>query len=299
MNAIREAIKKCRKYLAIAAMIVVLVLLLGWLWQNRVLMIQVLYSLGLLKFVFLVLGISAAYLIGVFTFTLLVQSLGYSFTFPQGYHALNFAQIAGTVPGGIWGIAGLAGWLWGRGINKADSAFVVLLNLLFSLGACALFGLFAIAGTLGWQYGLLALLPVFGWILGRAPLERVRLRFFSAAAPLPSVRAGVELTGLDFLVWVVEAMFFTWLVFDQNASLHISPLFVASAYAAGYLVGYLVLVAPAGLGVREGILIVLLGNAIGVDKVLALSLAFRLAQTTAQWANISVSWLLQFGIRKA
>ncbi|REJ77060.1 MAG: hypothetical protein DWQ36_18240 [Acidobacteria bacterium] len=55
-----------------------------------------------------------------------------------------------------------------------------------------------------------------------------------------------------------------------------------------FLAGYVVPGAPGGLGVRESLLVVLLGNEMGDSQALALALQFRLATVAAD--------LLLFGI---
>lgn len=298
LSALWGQLKKWRQPIAQAVFALMLVLLVYWGWQNRALFIDVLAQLGALKFLVLVVWINLAYFFGLAAFAQLIRSLGYRFTLMEGFHALNISQAASLLPGGIWGIAGLVGWLWSRGLSKQDGALAVTLNMLFSLGACALFGWIALTATLGWQYAVLVLLPLAGWIVGRDALQKLVSTVLPNRPVLPSIRAGLQVIGLGLLAWVIEAACFTWLIFDQNAPLNVSPLYVASAYAAGYLVGYLVLIAPGGLGVREGVLIALLGNSIGADRVLALALTFRLAQTTAQWLNIFISWLLRFGMQR-
>lgn len=290
-------LKKWRGVLSNIALVVIFGILLYWAWQNRLLLARALAELGAPNFLFMTLWLEGAYFFALFAFVRLIRSLNDSFGMADGFHALNIAQVASVLPGGIWGIAGLAGWLWSRGLRKDESAMVVSLNMFFSLGACGVFGLVALAATVGWQYAFIGLLPILVWVSGRDALEKLRARFFPHSASLPTTRLGLELLGLGFIAWTVEASCFTWLVFNQNLHISVSPLFVASAYAAGYLVGFLVLVAPAGLGVREGVLVALLGSGVGADQVLALALLFRAAQLGVQWFNVMISWLLHFGVR--
>jgi uncharacterized membrane protein YbhN (UPF0104 family) len=293
-----EKAKRWRSVLSTLALVIVLFLLVYWGWQNRELLVQVFLQLGLSKFALVLVWINLAYLVALLAFVLLIRSTGYKFTFGEGYHALNLAQVAGMLPGGIWGAAGLAGWLWSKGLRKQDSAMVVTLNLIFSLGACVLFSVVALTATWGWIYALVPIALVGGWFLARAPLETLRRRFFPEGAALPSARAGLQIIGLSVLVWAIECACFAWLLTNARGDANISPLFVASAYAAAYVVGFVALIAPAGLGVREGVLVALLGSAFGVDQVLALALAFRLAQTLVQWLNVLISWALRFGVRE-
>ena len=51
------------------------------------------------------------------------------------------------------------------------------------------------------------------------------------------------------------------------------------AFAASYLIGYLALIVPGGVGVREGFLILLLQGSIGLGPAAALAVASRVALT--------------------
>lgn len=278
-------------------MVLVLAFLLYWLAQNWQLLIDVFAMLGWAKFFVLLGGLQLVFVLAVFAFVVLTRTVQPRFTFADGYNAFNFAQVASVLPGGIWGIAGLAGWLWSRNISKADSAVIVSLNLFFSFAACALFGVIALGATFGAPFMALGFLPLVFWLLVRRHLDSLRQKFFPALTALPNFKTSGGVIGLSLLVWAIEAACFTWLVFDVQGKVELSPFLIASAYSAAYLVGLVVLIAPSGLGVREGVLVALLGNSIGADQVLALALTFRLAQTVVQWLNVFVSWLMRFGIR--
>jgi uncharacterized membrane protein YbhN (UPF0104 family) len=66
-------------------------------------------------------------------------------------------------------------------------------------------------------------------------------------------------------------------------------LLVASAFAAGYLGGFVSFITPAGLGVREGIIAVILGPALGRDKTLALAVVFRIVHMAVLWLHIAIT----------
>jgi len=61
------------------------------------------------------------------------------------------------------------------------------------------------------------------------------------------------------------------------------PLGLAiGAFAASYLIGFLALIAPAGLGVREGVFILMLDHAVGTPAAVALAVASRLLLTVTE-----------------
>jgi len=65
-------------------------------------------------------------------------------------------------------------------------------------------------------------------------------------------------------------------------------LWLAAMYTAAYLVGFVAPLAPGGLGVREGMLVVLLGPIYGVGVAVAISLAIRLANVAGELLAVAL-----------
>jgi hypothetical protein len=89
--------------------------------------------------------------------------------------------------------------------------------------------------------------------------------------------------------WVVFALCFALMVYGIEGKWPVSPLLVASAFPAGYVGGFVSLITPAGLGVREGIIAIILGSSLGRDKALALAIVFRVVHTAVLWLNILIT----------
>src|SRR5262249_31574932 len=106
-----------------------------WGWQNRLIMQQVFAALGTIRLMSFCLLLTLGVILSALSFTILVRSMGYPFTYRDGYHSLNLSQIAAMVPGKIWGFAGLAGLLSARGIPSRDSVLVIALHTLLTLSA--------------------------------------------------------------------------------------------------------------------------------------------------------------------
>jgi uncharacterized membrane protein YbhN (UPF0104 family) len=88
---------------------------------------------------------------------------------------------------------------------------------------------------------------------------------------------GIRWLALYILNWVLYGTAFWLLVRSFGWTGGFIP--VASAFAAAYVLGYLMVFAPAGLGVREGFLIVFLTPHIGPGPSGAIALIARLWTT--------------------
>jgi hypothetical protein len=72
-----------------------------------------------------------------------------------------------------------------------------------------------------------------------------------------------------------------------------SFIWLVGSYTAAYLVGFAAPLAPGGLGVREGMLVVLLGPTYGTGVALAISLAIRLANVAGELLAFALVHALQ------
>ena len=197
------------------------------------------------------------------------------------------------VPGKVWAIAGMAVMAREAGVAAwAATASAVILQVL-ALGSGA-----AVAGLLGgraleatrpdllpwfWVGGVLALggaslLLVPGmvrWLLGLVKLAGPE----SATPGLEPLVLGLLANVLAWLGYGM-ALWLLGLAVLPEPTLG-APLAIA-AFAASYVAGFVVLIAPGGLVVREGLLIVLLQGSVGLGAATALALASRVLLTITE-----------------
>jgi len=98
----------------------------------------------------------------------------------------------------------------------------------------------------------------------RSSLELVRGRILAAAALLAA--ASWAITGTA-----------AWILIAALTPSPPDPFFLIGAYAFAWLVGFLVVFAPSGLGVREATLIVLLAPHLGAGPATVLAVVLRFA----------------------
>lgn len=223
------------------------------------------------------------------------------------------ANLGRYVPGKVLQIAGLTLLARGRGVPAGIAAGAAVLGQGVALLGATVVGLAALLSPAlpasvrlwGWA-GLTAvagfvLLTSFpgpaSWLEARAMrmarwLQAVRARRSSGVDPasdsghpagVPTrLRAafGARWTALYAMNWGLYATAF-WLLFLGLEGW--SPFMtVGPAFAAAYVGGYLALFAPAGLGVREGLLVAFLAPVLGAEPALALAVVTRLWTTAVE-----------------
>ncbi|MGC4094016.1 MAG: hypothetical protein QM756_40125 [Polyangiaceae bacterium] len=210
-------------------------------------------------------------------------------TFTQTLATVNTSGLTKYVPGKLWSFALQMYWLAKLGLSKSLILYVNAINMLVSMLAAVMLGLgfllfssdrYPWSTTLAWLAGLLLVDaccitfhgPILNWgilLLNRLLKRNVaridvstrlilRLHAIHLAASVASAVGGYALCfGIGYRIGVVQAML------------------VMSSLLLSEVVGYLAFLVPGGLGVREGIMYVMLGGAATGSLSLILPLATR------------------------
>jgi len=197
------------------------------------------------------------------------------------------------LPGKVWAVAGMALMAKRAGIAPwaATGSAVVLQVLAIGTGAAVagLTGRAAIEAAHRGSGAVLELL-VAGAVAGVAlllwpPFLRRLLRF---AAPESEARGTPAATGIvvgivaNAVAWIGYGVSL-WLLSRgllPGVNLGLGP--AVAVFTASYLAGFLALFAPGGLGVREGLFIIMLQGPLGIGPATALALASRLLLTITE-----------------
>jgi uncharacterized membrane protein YbhN (UPF0104 family) len=189
------------------------------------------------------------------------------------------------IPGKVWQLGGLAVYMKGRGDSGAAAlvsamAFQIISLVTGGAIAVATIGVQWAGGDGSWLPGLLTLgLILFAglhpgvirWIAGRLgawlgePVASVNL----GAGDIVRAAAGM------LTAWLLYGVGFLFLLRGVGIPWEVDQIHVLTGiFSASYVVGYLVLVAPGGLVVREGAMTALLaelgGLAVGVAAAVAI-----------------------------
>lgn len=209
------------------------------------------------------------------------------------------ANLGRYLPGKVWQIAGLAYLARDAGVSPlvATGAAVVgqALTLVgaFLVGAGALASLGpAWSAVVPWAAGAVGAVVV---VVSVPPVFR---RFVSVAfrvageAPPDAVEAGgigpsfgVRWIALYAVNWVAYGAGF-WLL-ARSFGVSGGIVAVGGAFAAAYLLGYLAVFAPAGIGVREGVLAALLSPVATPEAGVALAVVARLWATVVELVPVA------------
>jgi hypothetical protein len=117
--------------------------------------------------------------------------------------------------------------------------------------------------------------PVARRLLGLAGVE-------AAAARPPAASAVVLAIVTGAIAWLGYGASFVLLARGLLPEAQLDLATATGAFTASYLAGLLALVAPGGIGVREGAMILLLQNPLGLAAATVLALASRLLLTIAE-----------------
>lgn len=197
------------------------------------------------------------------------------------------------LPGKVWAVAGMALMAQRAGIAPwaATGSAVVLQVLAIGTGA-------AVAGLTGRAAieaahqgsGVVLGLLVAGAVAGVAlllwpPLLRRLLRF---AAPDAEARGAPAVAGIvvgivaNAVAWVGYGASLWFLSRGLLPGVDLGLGLAIAVFTASYLAGFLALFAPGGLGVREGLFILMLQGPLGIGPATALALASRLLLTITE-----------------
>lgn len=163
-------------------------------------------------------------------------------------------ELGKYLPGGVWAVLGRGELARSGGIPRSVAYSSVMLSLLALYGA-AVFPL-----------GVLALHPrVVGW--WRSTAQRVLRRDISLE--VPDLSSIVRLLAMYLPAWVAIAACTIAVAHGLDAGG--SPVRLALATIAAWVVGFAVVPVPAGAGIREVVFIALAGLPAGVAVVVAVT----------------------------
>ena len=231
----------------------------------------------------------------------LLTDLGSRLPLAQAGRVFFLGQLGKYLPGSVWPVVAQMELAHDLRVPRARTATTVLLFMLLNVvSAVALAGLL-LPFTLGtvvsgadwawlarihWAFLvlLLPLLVLHPAVLNRLTGAGLRLLRRPASETTLSGAGILRAVGWTVLEWVAAGVMLAALLHGFGSPVSL-PLAVG-AFALAWGVGFVVVVVPAGAGVREAVLVLLLSGSVGRDNALAAALGTRLLMTVADgvWA---------------
>lgn len=254
------------------------------LWRQRVEVAAALASISpALVLVSLVLATAGAALPGLVWRDLLAGQ-GYRTGRVAGLRVFYIAQLGKYLPGGIWALVAQVGMARDLKVPARQAATATFLALALSIiSAVLVAGVtlpFAIPGLVGQYWWIflvvpvlvtLLLPPVVAWWsalafrLLRRPVEPVRL----------SWSVLLRLSLLLVVSWLLLGLHFGALVQGLDAEVASPWLLSIGVFALAWVAGFLVIIAPAGAGVREAALVLGFAAVLPAGPVLTVAVLSR------------------------
>jgi uncharacterized membrane protein YbhN (UPF0104 family) len=233
-----------------------------------------------------------AYALLVQVWRMLITSAGGSLSFWKAARIWSISGLWRYVPGKVWSIGAMSALAHRENVPAVAAAGSAVLNTVLSI-ACGI----AISMLLAWRWLselnpraqpaaiLLLVLAVLGlfalpYMLPRVAALAARLtgRDVQLRAP-PPWALGLAIAG-NVLAWALYGLAFLWLVDGVLGDTVGAPWQYVAVFTASYVVGYLFLLAPGGIGPREVMMVGLMT-----------SLGLATAKEAALVAIVSRVWL--------
>ncbi len=274
--------------MSVVVLLVVLVLGGGYLWTVRVEVAVAVASIGVAP----VVGALLLTVLGVLatgqSWLVWLRCLAEAPPLRTSHQVFYLTQSGKYLPGSLWPFLAQAVLARRFGVPRSAMLTATTLFLLTHVVTGTAVGLVAVgpAGTTGWTWALypaaaVALLGLCPPVLARGVALADRLRGRAGAmAASPTWGAVARAVLLMLLAWAAYGTA-TWLLVrplsDGGPSLAVS----VGAYALAWVVGFLAVAAPAGVGVREAVLVLVLAPLLETPEALSVALLSRVVLTLA------------------
>jgi uncharacterized membrane protein YbhN (UPF0104 family) len=219
-----------------------------------------------------------------------VLSLGQRLGFSSAARIWFLASLGKYIPGKVWSIAGAAILARRAGVNPsaAVAAAIVLQALALASGAAV------IAFTAGATFRNLGpeLIPLVAAVLvacvagvavlaSQPALDRVSRLLPSSLPPIIAIRPGILAAAFAANVgaWIAYGTALLFLARGVLPDVTLSLAQATGVFTCSYLVGFVALFAPGGLGPRESVFFLMLAGEIGLKEAAGLAVASRLLLT--------------------
>lgn len=233
------------------------------------------------------------YLVGLWA--LMVRRLGGpKLGWGESMKIFFLANLGRYIPGKVWQLAGLTYLAGKRGVSLPVASSAAVLGQIFALAAAATLGGIALAAgaTSGFPSELVpwALVPAAVIVVivtvpaALRMMLRVAFKLGRRQEETPRLDAlfGARWLGLYLVAWLGYGIAFALLWGSFPALPAVSWPAAVGSFGGAYFLGYAAIFAPAGIGVREGAMAVLLSPWMNATDATVLAVIARIWMTVAE-----------------
>jgi uncharacterized membrane protein YbhN (UPF0104 family) len=230
------------------------------------------------------------------SWNLILKSLGSHFKIKDSLFAWFAGESTRYVPGNVWSFASRFFLSVTHGVPKTNVILSILLEIILMLPVTLLLSVPALWINYGKvHFSVLTVLVVIGVLALATGILFFSKRAKQALKELRHVPRKIFFTNtflgallLQILAWSAFGLGNYFLI--QPFAQHVSAGLVVSISILAWFLGYISIVTPMGLGVREGALILLLGSGIGQGQAGLAAVLSRVVLTSTEGINL-LYWL--------
>jgi hypothetical protein len=290
-------IKRIKDYLKYLLVLVVVFFLVKYLYENwrAVSLYRWQFKYGLLAISFGVVFLNFLFFIQIWRNLLNKFSSGLSFK--KAFKIWFYSNLGKYVPGKIWSVMGMVYMCEKEGIPKAATFTSAILNQLLNIiGGLILVLILSGTKLLSGIPRLLFLPLTLVFVLSLSPrvMEKIlnwglkKLKKEPVKVNL-SFKENLFFTLLFMLAWGVYGVAFNIFILSlTDYSFNLWP-FLTSIFVFSYILGFLSIFVPGGLGVREGILVFYLSSYFPLPVATLIALLSRLWMSVVEVSGLLIS----------
>lgn len=227
----------------------------------------------------------------------LIFRMGYFLKFKKAFKIFFYSSMGKYVPGKVWSVLGMVYMCEKEGISvKVSVASAVLNQALNMIGGLLLVVIVSGTKFLGGlpkiaylPLALILIIFIYPPLMESTLNVLLKLLKKETISINLSFRDNLAFTLLFILSWCVYGVAFNIFIRSLTPfSWNLLP-FLSSAFAFSYIIGFLSVFVPGGLGVREGILVFYLSSYFPLPVATLIALLSRLWMTAAEILCLAVS----------
>jgi len=261
-----------------------------------------LFTINISALIISTLTMIISFIIMIYLWYRMILRYGVKITFGEAWYIYTKAALIRYIPGNVWGLAAKAYMIYRLGLKKSETIFIII----FESAILVFSGIVVYFLTMIQKGGFLIniIMCIMGILLfifivyPRFFLKILHLFYKDIAIrTLPPIFLIKLLVGY-LVYWFIYGISFWYLIRSITFISNYNIFIVIGIFAISWVIGFLSLVTPSGLGVREISLIYLLGKFMTIPLATLISLFARIVFILGELISFALSLILRFKTRK-